>query len=62
MLEIYRERLQDLLAEADDDMDPVKLKIKEHPVKGVYVDGLSKEAVGDAEEVRSICNLQFKIK
>jgi kinesin family member 5 len=35
MLEIYKETLYDLLNERNSD-----LKIKEHPQKGIYVDGL----------------------
>lgn len=38
MLEIYKETLYDLLNERNSD-----LKIKEHPQRGIYVDGLYEE-------------------
>jgi len=46
MLEIYKENLRDLLTD-----DPLELKIKESPQKGVYVDGLSDYPVGCEEEL-----------
>jgi kinesin family protein 5 len=45
MLEIYKENLQDLLVRGP------KLKIKESPSKGIYVDGLSEIYVVCEEEV-----------
>ena len=42
MLEIYKEELRDLLAS-----DVQKLKIKESPNCGVFVDGLSEECIAD---------------
>lgn len=45
MLEIYKENLQDLLVRGP------KLKIKESPAKGIYVDGLSEIYVVCEEEV-----------
>jgi len=38
ILEIYKETLRDLLSE---DTDNVPLKIKESPIKGIFVDGLT---------------------
>ena len=46
MLEIYNEDLRDLLNE-----DPVELKIKECPKKGIYVDGLSENAIISEQEL-----------
>ena len=46
MLEIYNEDLRDLLNE-----NPVELKIKECPKKGIYVDGLTENAIASEEEL-----------
>ena len=47
MLEIYKEKLRDLLWLADNDrgigIEPPQLKIKENPLKGIYVDKLSQK-------------------
>lgn len=48
MLEIYRERLNDLLIPQD---MQINLKIKEAPQRGIYVDGLTEECVGDPKEL-----------
>ena len=48
MLEIYRERLNDLLVPQDMQID---LKIKECSRKGIYVDGLIVECVSTPEEL-----------
>jgi kinesin family protein 5 len=46
MLEIYKENLYDLLHQGKSE-----LKIKESPVKGIYVHGLSDFCVGSEEEL-----------
>ncbi len=46
MLEIYMEHLRDLLTD-----DTVELKIKESPIRGIYVDGLSELALESEEEL-----------
>ncbi len=46
MLEVYKEDLRDLLVD-----DPVDLKIKESPERGIWVEGLSEMAIGSEEEL-----------
>jgi kinesin family protein 5 len=46
MLEIYKENLRDLLTD-----DPVELKIKESPIRGIYVEGLSEYSIVSEEEL-----------
>ena len=48
MLEIYKEVLYDLLNDSD---KPTHLKIKEHPKKGPYIDGLIKEYIENKEDL-----------
>ncbi len=45
MLEIYKENLRDLLTD-----DPLELKIKESPQRGIYVEGLSEYSIGCEDE------------
>ena len=51
MLEIYRERLNDLLVPQDMQID---LKIKETGSRGIYVDGLTEECVSEPNELYDI--------
>jgi hypothetical protein len=53
MLEIYNEQVQDLLQSASNRVQG-GLKIRENPKTGVYVDGLSKHAVGSYEEIDNV--------
>ncbi len=46
MLEIYKENLRDLLTD-----DPMELKIKESPQRGVYVEGLAEYSIGCEDEL-----------
>jgi len=48
MLEIYKEILYDLL---NDSGQQVSLRIKDHPKKGPYVDGLLKEYIENKEDL-----------
>ena len=48
MLEIYNERVRDLLAVKD---RPGGAKVRQHPDKGFFVHGLTQDAVGSAEEI-----------
>ena len=50
MLEIYNEKVQDLLV-APDKRPPSGLKIRESKVLGIFVDGLSKHPVTSYDEI-----------
>eukprot|EP00049_Salpingoeca_infusionum_P002074 m.53616 g.53616 ORF g.53616 m.53616 type:complete len:1064 (+) comp11374_c1_seq1:292-3483(+) len=51
MLEVYNERIRDLMATATE--QPTKgLKLRQHPKTGFYVEGLKKVAVSSFEDVR----------
>jgi kinesin family protein 5 len=52
MLEIYKEKLRDLL-----NPDPTSLRIKECPVKGIYVQGLTEVCVTSEEEMMEVISL-----
>jgi len=56
MLEIYNEKLRDLLAPTDSS-PPGGLKMKQSKAVGFYVDGLSKTVVDDEEHVMRLMNL-----
>ncbi|XP_067318923.1 stAR-related lipid transfer protein 9 isoform X3 [Anolis sagrei] len=49
-LEIYNERVRDLLKQTDH-KKPYTLRVREHPVMGPYVQGLSKHVVTDYKQV-----------
>ncbi|XP_073494958.1 stAR-related lipid transfer protein 9 [Phyllobates terribilis] len=49
-LEIYNERVRDLLHQSDQ-KKPYTLRVREHPEKGPYVQGLSQHVVTDYEQV-----------
>ncbi|XP_069494754.1 stAR-related lipid transfer protein 9-like isoform X2 [Ambystoma mexicanum] len=49
-LEIYNERVRDLLKQPDR-KKPYTLRVREHPEKGPYVQGLSQHAVTDYKQV-----------
>ncbi|XP_062824196.1 stAR-related lipid transfer protein 9 isoform X2 [Anolis carolinensis] len=49
-LEIYNERVRDLLKQTDN-KKPYTLRVREHPVMGPYVQGLSKHVVTDYKQV-----------
>ncbi|XP_053553769.1 stAR-related lipid transfer protein 9 isoform X2 [Bombina bombina] len=49
-LEIYNERVRDLLNQSDH-KKPYTLRVREHPEKGPYVQGLSQHVVSDYEHV-----------
>ncbi|XP_033126809.1 uncharacterized protein LOC117124622 [Anneissia japonica] len=51
-LEIYNERVRDLLA--PEDLSQYTLKVREHPKDGPYVQDLSKHLVGDHISVREL--------
>ena len=58
-LEIYNEEIRDLLvdttaASSSNDIDPRKLKLKEHAEKGVYVDGLTFRNVHNVESITAL--------
>ncbi|XP_030643284.1 stAR-related lipid transfer protein 9-like [Chanos chanos] len=48
-IEIYNERVRDLLRPADQ-KKPVSLRVREHPEKGPYVQGLSQHVVSDYKQ------------
>lgn len=53
MLEIYNEKIQDLLI--DISKRPVEgLKVRENPVLGVYVEGVSKKFVSNYKSVETL--------
>jgi len=52
MLEIYKENLNDLLSSQRSD-----LKIKESPIRGIYVEGLNKINVCKEEELLDVLEL-----
>ncbi|XP_030069556.1 stAR-related lipid transfer protein 9 [Microcaecilia unicolor] len=49
-LEIYNERVRDLLKQSDR-KKPYTLRVREHPEKGPYVQGLSRHLVNDYKQV-----------
>jgi len=49
-LEIYNERVKDLLRSGSDH----RLRVREHPQTGPYVEDLSKHLVKDYEEVQRL--------
>lgn len=57
MLEIYRENLYDLLNERSSD-----LRIKDHPRKGIFVDGLEEVMVGDEDELMEVLEMGARSK
>jgi hypothetical protein len=54
-LEVYNEKIFDLLASPDHDANP-KLKIREHPKTGVYVEGLTLEPVDCYNDLSQLMN------
>ena len=52
MIEIYKENLYDLLS-----VEKTDLKIKESPVRGIYVEGLTKFHVANENELLDILEL-----
>ena len=69
-LEIYNEKIRDLLIAPEDDIispteafsttptsQPATLKVREHPVFGPYVEGLTKPVVFTAEEALSLLSI-----
>jgi len=50
-LEIYNEQIRDLLAQPDPTGKQQKLDVKQHPVLGTIVPGLTEAAVGTCQEV-----------
>lgn len=52
-LEIYQERVADLLK---DTKDAGGLKVREHPKKGPYVQGLTSELVSEYKQVQDCMN------
>ncbi|XP_075049377.1 stAR-related lipid transfer protein 9 [Mixophyes fleayi] len=52
-LEIYNERVRDLLHHSDQ-KKPYTLRVREHPEKGPYVQGLSQHVVTDYEQVMAL--------
>jgi hypothetical protein len=60
-LEIYKEQLYDLLnpeIESDSTGERHKLKLKEDPGKGVYIQGLTEEYISEIDEFFEI--LEFE--
>ena len=51
-LEVYREAIKDLL-----DPSKVNLPIREHPSRGIYVDGLTQVSVQSATEIMDVLNI-----
>ena len=56
-LEIYNEKIQDLLSPQDK-----PLKAREHKVKGVYVEGLSQHVVLNFSDVEGLMELGLKVR
>ncbi|KAI4873319.1 hypothetical protein NFI96_029067, partial [Prochilodus magdalenae] len=52
-LEIYNERVRDLLR-GNDQKKPVPLRVREHPEKGPYVQGLSHHVVSDYKQAEHL--------
>ena len=63
-LEIYNEEIRDLLVDAESnstskrrkDVDAKRLKLKEHPERGVYVDGLTFVNVSNVTSILNVMN------
>ena len=65
-LEIYNEEIRDLLSSSSSDentlvtkgepIDPSRLRLKEHPERGVYVEGLTFVTVNDVASIRKVLN------
>ena len=65
-LEIYNEEIRDLLSSSSSDentlvtkgepIDPSRLRVKEHPERGVYVEGLTFVTVNDVASIRKVLN------
>jgi len=53
MLEIYRENLRDLLI-PESEQQQSELKIKECPIRGIYVEGLSEQYIVSRDEFMSV--------
>ena len=51
-LEVYREAIKDLLNPAQNN-----LPVREHPTRGIYVDGLTEVSAQSSEEVMDVINL-----
>eukprot|EP01052_Picozoa_sp_SAG31_P042439 SAG31_NODE_6736_length_1905_cov_1.909745_1_plen_303_part_10 len=51
-LEVYREAIKDLLDSTKDN-----LQVREHPTRGIYVDGLTAAAVSNADEIFDVLNM-----
>ena len=52
MLEIYKEKLVDLLLPEDE--KAIELRIKESPLRGIYIEGITEEYVGTADELLEV--------
>ena len=66
-LEIYNEEIRDLLSSSSSELenklvtkgepiDPSRLRLKEHPERGVYVEGLTFVTVNDVASIRKVLN------
>jgi kinesin family protein 5 len=51
-LEVYREAIKDLL-----NPEQTNMHVREHPTRGIYVDGLTEVQAGNSEEVMDVINL-----
>jgi kinesin family protein 5 len=51
-LEVYREAIKDLLNPVNDN-----LPVREHPSRGIYVDGLTEAAVATADDIADVLSL-----
>jgi hypothetical protein len=59
MMEIYNEKLQDLLIPMNQ-RDPHGLKIREHQQLGIYIDGLNKCPVSSYEDIEKQVDIGTK--
>eukprot|EP01118_Nematostelium_gracile_P003663 TRINITY_DN14236_c0_g1_i1.p1 TRINITY_DN14236_c0_g1~~TRINITY_DN14236_c0_g1_i1.p1 ORF type:complete len:269 (-),score=69.42 TRINITY_DN14236_c0_g1_i1:265-1071(-) len=59
-LEIYKERIRDLLNPAS--QDAAGLKIRESPQKGVWIEGLTEEFISSEEEIEELIALGEKCR
>ncbi|EFX89779.1 hypothetical protein DAPPUDRAFT_40249, partial [Daphnia pulex] len=55
-MEIYNEKVRDLLEEKSSTQNTAQLKVREHPKLGPYVQGLSRHAVNDAATALKLLN------
>lgn len=55
-LEIYNERVKDLLKQDASQTNQHSLRVREHPKQGPYVEGLSKHLVMDYDDIQGIMN------